>query len=133
MTEYDADSFQQRSSTPLRLQKMQWWIGYAQTPGLESYRKVERYSAWWYTHCQLKKHDAIYATECRRFYVQQGFALLLAIGLFFTLRIGYSSGLATLMAVTAAASVSFLFCASEQRRRNAWIGRQFTAEPVLVG
>lgn len=132
MTDQNAKPLQERSASQLRLQPMQLWIGYAQTPGLDSYRKAERYSAWWHTHCQLKKRDANYTSECRRFHVQVGFSVMLAVALFSGLISGFSLPLALLLSVTAAGSATFLFCASEQRRRNDWIGRQFVAEPISV-
>jgi hypothetical protein len=131
MTEPSVNNFHARSATKLQLRKTWLWLGYTHTPGLDSYRQAERYSAWWFTHCQLKHRDVDYAAACTRFYVQLVSSALLAIALSFALRNTYSPSV-SMLSSSAAGCAAFLFCRIEQRRRNVWIGRQFTAQQIPV-
>ncbi|MEZ6134534.1 MAG: hypothetical protein R3C53_06465 [Pirellulaceae bacterium] len=117
-------TFHLRSNSQLHTRSPWLWHGYSRTAGIEQYRKNERYAAWWHTHCQLKSLDEVYASDCRRFYWQILCSGVLACVLFVALSASYAVGTALNLAVFGAGCAAFLFCMSEQRRRNTCIGRR---------
>lgn len=106
-----------RQSQELVWDGITWWQGYQATPGLDAFRRNERYSAWIHTHQRLLQIDEQYATETRWFWIHIFLSNILALVFW-----GWI-GLVAPAATFALASVTLL-CCREQRRRNAAIAEQ---------
>ena len=108
-------------------QSASWiWRDFERTPGLEHYRRAERYAAWQHTHRQLMRSDREYAAAGRHFYGQMGQCLAFAIVLVLTTMGGFAGSVIAGLGVMAAIAAATLFVAREQRRRNRQIGERLS-------
>lgn len=102
------------------------WTGYDTTPGLDPYRREERFSVWLHTHQQLLDDDEGYNRQHSRFQMQFGGAALFG-GLVAYCTLAMASLAVSIVCGTAGGvAMAYFVWRSEQRRRNAAIGRALT-------